>query len=251
MDAGLTGRVVLVTGGGGAAGPSFCSAFAAEGAAVAVHYRTSADRAEAVAAGIVAAGGRSAAYGCDLGDRAAIEAMVERISRELGPVSVAVNGTSTFRTQNLGDIDDDAWTGMIDDMLGATFRVSRAVAPGMAAGGFGRIVNIASRSGAVGAAKASHYAAAKAGIVGLTRSLAKELGPAGILVNAVAPTTIVTDRDGIPSVPPERQATMARGVPLGRLAIPDDVARVVVWLGSAYNSFVNGEVVTVSGGARA
>jgi 3-oxoacyl-[acyl-carrier protein] reductase len=135
-------------------------------------------------------------------------------------------------------------------MLGATFRVSRAVAPSMAATGFGRIVNLASRSGAVGVARAAHYAAAKAGIVGLTRSLAKELGPSGILVNAVAPTTMVTERDGVPSVPPERQATMARQVPLGRLATPDDVARVVVWLGSAYNTFVNGEVVTVSGGAQ-
>ncbi len=250
MDAGLTGRVVLVTGGGGAAGPSFCSAFAAEGAVVAVHYRTSVDRAEAAAAGIVAAGGRSVAYGCDLGDRAAIEAMVERIARELGPIAVAVNGTSTFRTEAIEDIDDDDWAGVIDDMLGTTFRVSRAVAPGMAAGGFGRIVNLASRSGAVGAAKAAHYAAAKAGIVGLTRSLAKELGPSGILVNAVAPTTIVTERDGVPSVPADRQATMAKRVPLGRLAVPDDVARVVVWLGSGYNSFVNGEVVTVSGGAR-
>src|SRR6185295_4137536 len=110
--------------------------------------------------------------------------------------------------------------------------------------------NLASRSGAVGTARAAHYAAAKAGIVGLTRSLAKELGPAGILVNAVAPTTIVTERDGVPSVPAERQASMAKSVPLGRLAVPDDIARVVVWLGSAYNSFVNGEVITVSGGAR-
>ncbi len=135
-------------------------------------------------------------------------------------------------------------------MLGVTFRVTRAATPAMAAAGFGRVVNLASRSGLVGVARAAHYAAAKAGIVGLTRSLAKELGPAGILVNAVAPTTIVTEHDGVPSVPPDRQATMARQVPLGRLAVPDDVARVVVWLGSGYNTFVNGEVVTVGGGAQ-
>lgn len=176
--------------------------------------------------------------------------MVERITRELGPVAVAVNNTSHFRTEAIADIDEESWTTVLDDMLGATFRVSRAVAPGMAALGFGRIVNLASRSGVVGVSKAAHYAAAKAGIVGLTRSFAKELGPAGILVNAVAPTTIVTERDGVPSVPPERQATMGKSVPIGRLAVPDDVARVVVWLGSAYNTFVNGEVVTVSGGAR-
>lgn len=250
MDADLAGRVVLVTGGGGGAGPTFCRRFADEGALIAVHYRDSAARAKAVAAEIEAAGGRATAYRCDLGDGVAIDAMVARIAQELGPVAVAVNSTSNYRMEALTEIDDEDWATVVDDMLGATFRVSRAVAPGMTAGGFGRIVNIASRSGAVGVARAAHYAAAKAGIVGLTRSLAKELGPAGILVNAVAPTTIVTERDGVPSVPPERQATMAKSIPIGRVAVPDDVARVVVWLGSAYNSFVNGEVVTVSGGAR-
>ncbi len=251
MDAGLSGRVVLVTGGGGGVGPTLCRAFAAEGAIVVVNYRASAERAEAVAAEIVAGGGRAAAYRCDLGDAAAIERMVGSIAAELGPIAVAVSNTSDYRTEALGEIADHSWATVVDDMLGATFRVSRAVAPGMTALGFGRIVNLASRSGLVGVARAAHYAAAKAGIVGLTRSLAKELGPAGILVNAVAPTVIVTERDGVPSVPPERQATMAKGVPIGRLATPDDIARVVVWLGSAYNSFVNGEVITVSGGARA
>jgi 3-oxoacyl-[acyl-carrier protein] reductase len=250
MDAGLAGRVVLVTGGGGGAGPTFCRRFADEGAWLAVHYRGSAERAEAVASEIVAAGGRAATFQCDLGDRGAIERMLARVQVELGPPAVVVNNTSHYRTEALAEIEDGSWAVVVDDMLGATFRVSRAVAPSMMASGFGRIVNLASRSGAVGVARAAHYAAAKAGIVGLTRSLAKELGPAGILVNAVAPTTIVTERDGVPSVPPERQVTMARAVPLGRLATPDDVARVIVWLGSAYNTFVNGEVITVSGGAR-
>jgi NAD(P)-dependent dehydrogenase (short-subunit alcohol dehydrogenase family) len=249
VDAGLDGRVVLVTGAGGGAGPTFCRSFAAEAARVAVHYRESAERAEAVAAEITAGGGRAATYQCDLGDSGAIDRMVAAIQVQLGPVAVVVNNTSHYRPESLAQIADESWAKVVDDMLGATFRVSRAVAPAMAATRFGRIVNLASRSGAVGIAGAAHYAAAKAGIVGLTRSLAKELGPSGILVNAVAPTTIVTERDGIPSVPAERQATMARQVPLGRLATPDDIARVVVWLGSAYNSFVNGEVVTVSGGA--
>ena len=250
MDAGLTGRVVLVTGAGGGAGPTFCQRFAEEGALVAVHYRRNAARAEAVVAAIRAAGGRASTFRADLGDPSAVDRMVAEIAADLGPPAVAVNNTSTYRTEALAEISDDSWVTVVDDILGATFRVSRAVAPGMAAGGFGRIVNLASRSGAVGVARAAHYAAAKAGIAGLTRSLAKELGPAGILVNAVAPTTIVTERDGVPSVPPERQLTMARHVPIGRLATPDDIARVVVWLGSGYNTFVNGEVVTVSGGAR-
>jgi 3-oxoacyl-[acyl-carrier protein] reductase len=250
MDAGLADRVVLVTGAGGGAGPTFCERFAVEGARVAVHYRRSAERAEGVAARIASAGGRAVAIRADLGDPAAVDRLVETVERELGPLAVVVNNTSHYRTEALADTAEASWASVVDDMLGVTFRVSRAAAPAMAAAGFGRIVNLASRSGLVGVARAAHYAAAKAGIVGLTRSLAKELGPSGILVNAVAPTTIVTERDGVPSVPPERQATMARSVPLGRLALPDDVARVVVWLGSGYNTFVNGEVITVSGGAR-
>jgi 3-oxoacyl-[acyl-carrier protein] reductase len=250
MDAGLRDRVVLVTGGGGGAGPTFCERFAEEGARVAVHYRNSVSRAKAVAARIEAAGGRAIAVRADLTDSAAVDGLVATVQDELGPLAVVVNNTSHYRTEALTEIADEHWARVVDDMLGATFRVSRAAAPAMAAGGFGRIVNLASRSGLVGVARAAHYAAAKAAIVGLTRSLAKELGPSGILVNAVAPTTIVTERDGVPSVPPDRQATMARQVPLGRLAVPDDVARVVVWLGSGYNTFVNGEVVTVSGGAR-
>ncbi len=250
MDAGLADRVVLVTGGGGGAGPTFCERFAAEGAWVAVHYRASAARAEAAAERIIAAGGRAIAVAADLTDTAAIERLLATVAAELGAPAVVVNNTSHYASETLGEIDDGRWSEVVDDMLGATFRVTRAAAPAMAAAGFGRIVNLASRSGLVGVARAAHYAAAKAGIVGLTRSLAKELGPSGILVNAVAPTTIVTERDGVPSVPPDRQVTMARQVPLGRLAVPDDVARVVVWLGSGYNTFVNGEVVTVGGGAQ-
>lgn len=136
-------------------------------------------------------------------------------------------------------------------MLGAPFRVSRAAAPGMVAAGFGRIVNVAARSGLVGVARAAHYAAAKAGIVGLTKSLAKELGPSGILVNAVAPTQILTVKDGVPSIADERLAELARTIPLRRVATPEDLAGLVVWLGSAANTYVSGEVVTLGGGAQA
>jgi NAD(P)-dependent dehydrogenase (short-subunit alcohol dehydrogenase family) len=118
----------------------------------------------------------------------------------------------------------------------------------MQAAGFGRIVNIASRSGLVGVARSAHYAAAKAGIVGLTKSLAKELGPQGILVNAIAPVMVVTHRDGRPSVPDEKAAELAKAIPIRRLATPDDVARVAVWLGSAANTYVTGEVVSMHGG---
>ena len=135
-------------------------------------------------------------------------------------------------------------------MLGATFRVARAVAPRMQEAGWGRIVNIAARSGLMGVARAAHYAAAKAGIIGLTKSLAKELGPHGILVNAIAPTQILTIRDGVPSIPDERAAEMAKSIPIRRIATPDDLAALVLWLGSGANTYVSGEVVSLTGGAQ-
>jgi len=248
MDLGLAGKVVLVTGAGGGAGPTIVDAFAAEGAALAVHYRSSADRAEAAATAVREAGGRAIAVQADLGDRASVEAMVAAVDRDLGPVTILVTATSAYRNDRFVETGDEDWAAVVDDMLGATFRACRAVVPSMEAAGFGRIVNVASRSGLVGVARSAHYAAAKAGIVGLTKSLAKELGPHGILVNAIAPVTILTHRDGKPSIPDDRAADMAKSIPIRRLATPDDVARVALWLGSTANTYVTGEVVSLHGG---
>jgi NAD(P)-dependent dehydrogenase (short-subunit alcohol dehydrogenase family) len=114
--------------------------------------------------------------------------------------------------------------------------------------GWGRIVNIAARSGLAGVARSAHTAAAKAGIIGLTVSLAKELGPSGILVNAIAPTRILTVKDGLPSIPEEQAAEIAKSIPVRRLAKPEDLATLVVWLGSAANTYVTGETISLTGG---
>ena len=253
MDLGLRDQVVLVTGASGGAGPTICRAFAAEGAAVALHQRRpgTADRpsrAEEAAAEIVARGGRAIAVSADLTSTEQIAAMVEQTAAELGRVAVLVTGTSAYRNDRFTEIDDASWASVVDDLLGATFRTCRAVVPGMQAAGWGRIVNIAARSGLFGVSRAAHYAAAKAGIVGLTTSLAKELGPNGILVNAVAPTQILTVKDGVPSIPEERAAEMARKIPVRRIATPDDLATLVVWLGSAANTYVSGETISLTGG---
>ena len=248
MDLGLAGKVVLITGGGGGAGPSLAHAFAAEGAAVAVHYRSSAGRAEGAAGAIRDGGGRAIAVQADLGTRASIDAAVATVERELGHVGVLVTATSAYRSGRLTETPDEDWEAVVDDMLGATFRACRAVIPSMQAGGFGRIVNIAARSGLVGVARSAHYAAAKAGIVGLTKSLAKELGPDGILVNAIAPVMILTEKDGKRSVPADRAEEAAKRTPLRRLSTPEDVAGVALWLGSSANTYVTGEVISLHGG---
>ena len=251
MDLGLRDRVVLITGAGGGAGPTVARAFAAEGAAVALHYRSTrerATRAEDAADELRRTGGRAIAVAADLSSSDEIQAMIERVGEELGPIGVLVTATSAYRTERIAEITDASWSAVVDDLLGATFRTCRAVVPGMEAAGWGRIVNVAARSGLVGVARAAHYAAAKAAIVGLTVSLAKELGPSGILVNALAPTQILTHRDGVPSIPDERAAELAKSIPLGRIATPDDLAAVVVWLASAANTYVTGETVSLHGG---
>lgn len=252
MDLSLTDRVVLITGAGGGVGPTLAGAFAVEGAAVALHQRDAAKvgRAHEAAESIRSGGGRAIVVGADLRSTDAIESMVMAIGEELGPVAVLVNATSAYRAEGLLEIGDDSWVEMLDDMLGATFRVSRAVVPGMREAKWGRIVSFASRSALAGVAKAPHYSAAKAGVIGLTSSLAKELGPDGILVNAVAPTQILTLKDGVPSIPDERAEKMAKSIPLRRLATPDDVAGLVVWLASAANTYVTGETIPFTGGAK-
>jgi NAD(P)-dependent dehydrogenase (short-subunit alcohol dehydrogenase family) len=253
VDLGIRDRVVLITGAGGGAGPTIARAFAAEGASVALHQRRAGDgssRAEQAAAGIAAAGGRALAVAADLHATAEIEVMLDRVQGALGPISILVTATSAYRHQPVAEIDDASWAEVVDDMLGAAFRTSRAVIPGMTATGWGRIVHIAARSGLVGVAGAAHYASAKAGIIALTASLAKELGPAGILVNAVAPTQLLTVKDGVPSIPDEAAEKMAKAIPLRRLATPEDLASIVVWLASAANGYVSGQTITLSGGAQ-
>jgi 3-oxoacyl-[acyl-carrier protein] reductase len=253
VDLGLRDRVVLITGAGGGSGPTVARAFAAEGAIVALHHRTgtgSAARAEAGAADIVAAGGRAFAVNADLDSTDQITAMFERVANEAGPVGVLVTATSAYKSERFVQIADESWSAVVDDLLGATFRTCRAAVPGMQAAGWGRIVNVAARSGLVGTARATHYAAAKAAIIGLSASLAKELGPDGILVNAVAPTQILTVKDGVPSIPDERAAELAKSIPLRRLATPEDLAALVVWLGSDANRYVTGETISLTGGEQ-
>ncbi|MGH2382671.1 MAG: SDR family NAD(P)-dependent oxidoreductase [Candidatus Limnocylindria bacterium] len=252
MDLGLADRVVLITGAGGGVGPTLAAAFAAEGAALALHQRDAAEpgRAGEAAESIRAVGGRAVVVSADLRATDEVTSMVAKVADELGPVAVLVNATSAYRAEGLLEIGDESWAEMVDDMLSATFRVSRAVVPGMRDAGWGRIVSFASRSALAGVAKAPHYAAAKAGVIGLTSSLAKEFGPDGILVNAVAPTQILTVKGGVPSIPEERAEKMARSIPVRRLATPDDVAGLVVWLASAANTYLTGETIPFTGGAK-
>jgi 3-oxoacyl-[acyl-carrier protein] reductase len=250
MELELADKVVLITGASGGLGRELALAFGKQRACVVVHHRRNHEAAEVVAQSVEAVGGEALTVSADLADRASIEAMVNEIKKEWGGVDVLVNSASAFEgSVPLETMTVSQWNRMLDVMLTGVFHAISLCAPHMRAHKWGRIVNIASRSGLVGMARQAHYSAAKAGLIGLTRSLAKELGPDGVLVNAVAPTTILTPamRE---SMTPEAQERLAKSIPLGRIATPDDVARVVLFLGSGWNTFVNGEVITVGGGAQ-
>jgi len=250
MELELADKVVLITGASGGLGRELALAFGKQRACVVVHYRRNREAAEVVAQSVEAVGGEALTLGADLADRASVEAMITEIKQEWGGVDVLINSASAFEgSVPLETMTALQWNKMLDVMLTGVFYTISLCAPSMRTHKWGRIVNVASRSGLTGTARQAHYSAAKAGLIGLTRSLAKELGPDGVLVNAVAPTTILTPamRE---TMTPEAQERLAKSIPLGRIATPDDVARVVLFLGSGWNTFVNGEVITVGGGVQ-
>lgn len=250
MDLELAGKVVLITGASGGLGREMAVDFAREDARVVVHYRAGVEAAEVVAETIDNMGGEAITAQADLTDRAAVQHMLNEIKGEWGGVDVLINGAVAF--EGAGPIEQmppETWHKMIEITLTGTFHLVSLIAPYMKQQKWGRIVNISSRTGLVGGAKLAHYSAAKAGLIGLTKALAKELGPSGVLVNAIAPTTILTPKER-EKMTPDRQEKLIAQIPLGRIAAPDDISRVALFLGSGMNTFVSGEVITVGGGAQ-
>lgn len=250
MDLELAGKVVLIMGASGGLGREMAVDFAREDARVVVHYRSGAEAAEVVAETIENMGGEAITAQADLTDRSSVQHMLNLVKGEYGGVDVLINSAVAF--EGAGPIEQmtaETWHKMIEITLTGTFHLVSLIAPYMKQQRWGRIVNIASRTGLVGGAKMAHYTAAKAGLIGLTKALAKELGPSGILVNAIAPTTILTPK-GRERMTPDRQEKLIAQIPLGRIALPDDISRVALFLGSGMNTFVNGEVITVGGGAQ-
>lgn len=250
MDLELADKVVLITGASGGLGSELAIEFARHEARVAVHFHRNAEAAEVVAQTVDAVGGEAIVVSGDLADRSAVQRMIGEIGIEWGGVDVLVHAAAAFESGlPIESILAEQWHRMIDTILAGAYHTIALCAPHMRQRKWGRIVNIASRTGLVGGAKAAHYTSAKAGLIGLTRAMAKELGPDGILVNAVAPTRILTPKER-ERRSHEEQERIAREIPLRRIATPEDIARVVLFLGSGWNTYVSGEVITVGGGVN-
>jgi 3-oxoacyl-[acyl-carrier protein] reductase len=242
-DRELEGQVALVTGGSRGIGAAVCAELARAGAEVVVNYTANAEAAEGVRAAI----GESAhAVRGDVSTMDGATGLVEQVEAEVGPIAILVNNAGITRDNLIMKLAEDDWRSVIDTNLGGAFFTCRAVARPMLKRRAGAIVNMSSVVGVHGNAGQTNYAASKAGLIGLTKSLAKELGGRGIRVNAVAPGYISTElTDALPE--PAREAIL-KSTPLGRLGTTDDVARAVRFLVSDAAAFVTGHVLAVDGG---
>jgi 3-oxoacyl-[acyl-carrier protein] reductase len=243
----LAGRVVLVTGSSRGIGAEIAAKAAEEGATIAVHYRASAEGAAKTVERVRSMGADSAAFQADLTDGAQAEALVAHAIDRFGRVDALVNNAGRTQVGPFLEVTPEEWNGVLATDLSAAFYTCRAVLPSMVERGSGAIVNLCSRLGQMGIAQTAAYSAAKAGLIGLTRSLAREFGSRGIRINAVAPGPIATDmtEDLLAS---EEGRRRLRDLPLGRFGRPDEVANAVIFLLSDASSLFLGQTINPNSG---
>jgi len=248
MAGALAGRVILVTGSSRGIGAAVVTRAAADGARVAVHYRTGAAEAERVVQAARAAGAADArAFGADLSDGDAAEGLIRDVVDALGRLDGLVNNAGMDQRGPTLELTPEAWDTVIATNLTAAFRTMRAAIPVMLEGGGGSIVNVASRLGQMGIAETAAYSAAKAGLIGLTRSLAREFGGQGIRINAVAPGVTITEMTtGL--VDSEEGLRRLKDMALGRFGRADEVAEAVVFLLSDAASLFLGQTLNPNAG---
>jgi 3-oxoacyl-[acyl-carrier protein] reductase len=243
----LAGRVVLVTGSSRGIGAEIAVKAAAEGALVAVHSQRGGDAAADTLARVRAAGSDGEAFAADLRDGPQAEAVVARVVERFGRVDGLVNNAGRTQVGPFLGIEPTEWNDIIATDLSAAFHTCRAALPSMVERGSGSIVNIASRLGQMGVAETAAYSAAKAGLIGLTRALAREFGPRGIRVNAVAPGVTVTEMT-TDLVDSEEGRRRLRDMPLGRFGRADEVAEAVIFLLSDAATLFLGQTLNPNAG---
>ena len=242
----LTGKVALVTGGSRGIGRAIALTLAAHGADVAINYAGNTAAAEEVKAAIEAMGRKAILVQGSVAETDGVQAIVNQVVKELGRLDILINNAGITRDGLLMRMKEADWDAVMETNLKGVYNCSKAVMRTMMKQKSGRIVNMASVVGEMGNAGQANYAAAKAGVIGFTKSLAKEVASRGITVNAVAPGFIATDMTSV--LTDEQKAEMARTIPLGRAGQPQDVANAVLFLVSEEAAYITGQVLNVDGG---
>jgi 3-oxoacyl-[acyl-carrier protein] reductase len=242
MQIDLSNRVALVTGSTRGIGHSIASTLGMCGARVAVVGRDK-EKADAVAAEL---GGGARGFSCDVSDAAAVAQLVADTEAAFGSLDILVNNAGLTRDNIVMRLKDEDWDTVLDANLRGAFATIRAASKGMMKRRWGRIINISSVVGIIGNKGQANYAASKAGLIGLTKTVAKELASRNILVNAIAPGFIETEMTD--AMTPEARKGLIDAIPLGRLGSTDDVAQAVAFLSSDYASYITGQVLVVDGG---
>lgn len=242
MQIDLTGKHALVTGSTRGIGRAIAESMARAGARVAIVGRDL-ERATAVAASV---SGEARGFACDVGDAAQVTALVAAVEEAFGGIDILVNNAGLTRDNIMLRLKDEDWDTVLDTNLRSAFVAIRAATRGMMKRRWGRVINITSVVGLTGNKGQTNYAASKAGLIGLTKSVAKEFASRGILANAVAPGFVATDMTAAMSA--DAREAMTSQIPLGRLGTPEDVAALVTFLASDHAAYITGQVLVVDGG---
>ena len=242
----LENKVALVTGAGRGIGRAIAIALAKEGAEVVVNYNGSEERAKEVKQTIEENGGKASIYKCNVSDFEACEAMIKDIVKEHGRLDILINNAGITKDGLIMKMKEEDFDSVLNVNLKGTFNTIRHSARQMLRQKSGKIINISSVSGILGNAGQANYAASKAGVIGLTKTMARELGSRGITVNAIAPGFVDTEMTGVLSE--EIRENACRQIILGRFGKPEDIANVAVFLASDKADYITGQVISVGGG---